>query len=72
MSQWSRVLAALEEDPGPVPSTLWWLTTTCKSSFRDPMPSSGLRHQAHTCSTQIYADKIPMYIKSLKWSVASF
>ena len=36
--QWLRALAALPEEPSLIPSTIWWLTTTCNSNSRESNP----------------------------------
>jgi hypothetical protein len=49
MLQLLNALVALAEDPGLIPSTHRWFTTTHTPVSRDLMCSSGLlRHQTHT------------------------
>ena len=59
-----EALAALAEDPGSIPSFVWWLTTICKSSFREsdvlfwPLKTPGthvvrVRENSHTHKIKI-------------------
>ena len=49
MTQWLRALAALQEDPGSIPSTTWQLTAVTPVP-RDPTPS----HRIYTESTSAH------------------
>jgi hypothetical protein len=54
-AQWLGALAALEEDPGSIPSTTWWLTTILNSVFRasNVLPAS-VGPVPHTCGAHAF------------------
>lgn len=58
MAQWLRMLAALPEDPGLIPSAARQLTTVCNVNPGDPTPTFGLHvHQAYMWCPDIQAVK---------------